>query len=46
MSIEWRSEPTRIALNSLRARPLAGVAGTLVGASDVIIRICARGARA
>ena len=33
MSLEWRGEPTRIALDSLRA---AGVAGTIEGASAVI----------
>ena len=33
MSLEWRDEPTRIALDSLRA---AGVTGTIVGASAVI----------
>ena len=37
VSIEWRGEPTRIAHNSLRARPLAGVAGMVVGARAVII---------
>jgi hypothetical protein len=33
VSLEWRGEPTRIALDSLRA---AGVAGTIEGASAVI----------
>jgi hypothetical protein len=37
VSIEWRGKPTRIAHNSLRARPLAGVAGMVVGARAVII---------
>ena len=44
MSLEWRGEPTRIALDSLRA---AGVAGTIEGASAVIQSYeRARGARA
>ena len=45
VSIEWRGEPTWIAHNNFRTRPLAGVAGRVVGAIAAIIRICARVAR-
>ena len=43
MSVERRGAPTWIAQNSLRARPLAGVAGAAVGARAAILFCSARG---